>query len=266
VTPPSPQPAVDAAWSYERLFVPAEFREWAPRVLDAAQVSGGHTVLDVACGTGVLAREAAGRVGPTGRVVGVDMDAAMLAVASAQHAAIEWLRAPAESLPFPDGCFDRVVSQFGLMFFTDREEALLEMQRVLAPRGRLAVAVWDALERTPAYARFVEVLSRVDSRAGDALRAPFSLGDLDELTELLSNAGLSSATIATHVGAAQFASIRTMVEAELDGWMPIAGIQLSDEQRQRVLTNAEVALADFALADGSVRFDAPAHIVTVIAD
>jgi ubiquinone/menaquinone biosynthesis C-methylase UbiE len=265
VTPPrdhSDKEGEHAAWQYERLFVPAEFREWAPRVLDAARVETGHRVLDVACGTGVLAREAAARVGGEGRVIGVDVDSGMLGVAAAQAPRIEWRRAHAEALPFADGVFDRVVSQFGLMFFSDRQEALLEMRRVLAPGGRLAVAVWDTLEHTPAYARFAEVLTRVDPAAGAALGAPFSLGELDQLAELFESAGLMQATIQTHVGAARFPNIRTMVEAEIDGWMPMAGIVLSPEQRQRVLADAEVALAELVLPDGTVRFDAPAHIVS----
>src|SRR5262245_55708684 len=134
---PSQPPVTEAAWQYERLFVPAEFGEWPPRVLDAAQVSADHTVLDIACGTRVLARAAATRVGDTGRVCGVDLDPGMLAVARELGAGIEWRRASAEALPFPDAAFDRVVSQFGLMFFDDREEALLEMGRVTVPDGRV---------------------------------------------------------------------------------------------------------------------------------
>jgi SAM-dependent methyltransferase len=71
---------VETARRYEALHVPALFREWAPRVLDAAAVGPGDRVVDVACGTGVVAREAAKRVGPTGAVVGIDPDYGMIAV------------------------------------------------------------------------------------------------------------------------------------------------------------------------------------------
>lgn len=70
----------------------------------------------------------------------------MLAVARQLEPAVDWREGFAESLPFPDESFDAVVSQFGLMFFTDRRQALREMLRVLVPGGRLAVAVWDSLE------------------------------------------------------------------------------------------------------------------------
>src|SRR5690606_33009557 len=143
---------IDAAEAFETHFVPALFAEWAPRVADAAGLQTGHRVLDVACGTGVLAREAARRVGPQGFVWGLDLDDGMLTVAGRRAPEIEWRQGTAESLPYADRSFDAVVSQFGLMFFPDRTKALREMQRVLRPGGRIGVAVWDSLENTPAYA------------------------------------------------------------------------------------------------------------------
>src|SRR5690349_11174821 len=112
-----------AADVYEAFFVPALFQEWAPRVADAAAIQPGQRVLDVACGTGVLARSVAERAGPSGAVTGVDVNAGMLAVAQRTAAAIDWRQGRAESLTFPDDSFDAVVSQFGLMFFEDRQAA-----------------------------------------------------------------------------------------------------------------------------------------------
>jgi ubiquinone/menaquinone biosynthesis C-methylase UbiE len=87
-------------------------------------------VLDVACGTGILASEASARVGPNGYVAGVDPNPGMLAVAARIAPSIEWRKGTAELLPYPDQSFDAVVSQFGLMFFIDRHQALREMLRV----------------------------------------------------------------------------------------------------------------------------------------
>jgi ubiquinone/menaquinone biosynthesis C-methylase UbiE len=125
----------------------------------------------------VLAREAAVRVGPAGFVAGLDPGSGMLAVAAQLAPKIEWRSGTAEALPYPDQRFDAVVSQFGLMFFTDRPRALQEMVRVLKPGGRLAASVWASIDRAPAFADLVALLDRrAGQRAADALRAPFALG------------------------------------------------------------------------------------------
>lgn len=260
---PTLQAQVDAAHAYEALFGPALFGQWAPKVAVAAQIQPGQRVLDVACGTGILARESASRSGSAGRVVGLDPSPGMLAVAKQLAPAIEWREGVAESLPFPDQSFDAVVSQFGLMFFTDRRQALREMLRVLAPGGRLAVAVWDSLDSMPAYAAEVALLERTAGRPGaDALRAPFVLGDRKDLAALFSEAGVASAEIATHHGTAQFPSIRTMVEADLRGWLPVMGVFLTEDQIGSILQEALQALGACAAADGRAVFHLSAHIVT----
>ena len=257
------QRQTDAATAYQNLFVPALFQEWAPRVCSAARLKAGDRVLDVACGTGVLAREAAARIGPGGRVTGLDLNPGILAVAQRMAPDIEWRLGDASSLPFEASGFDAVVSQFGLMFFPDRVGALREMMRVLAPGGRLAVAVWDALENTPGYAAEVSLVERMaGSGAADALRFPFALGDPAMLIELCSAAGVSGAGVTTHTGTGRFPSIRTMVEAELRGWLPLVGIKLEDELIERILTEAETALAPYRQADGTVAFETPVHIIT----
>ena len=257
------QHQIDAARAYEALFVPALLRQFAPKVSDAAKVDKGERVLDVACGTGVLTREILSRVGPRGRVVGVDLNPGMIAVATQIRPDVEWHQGKAESLPFPDESFDAVVSQFGLMFFTDRAQAIQEMLRVLTSSGRLAVAVWDVFENIPAYAAEVELLQRTaGQQAADALRAPFVLGDRDELRTMFSEAGVRSVEVTTHSGTASFPSIRIVVEADLRGWLPVMGVNLSEEQISQILHEAETALGPYATSDGQVRFDISAHIVT----
>jgi SAM-dependent methyltransferase len=263
VSDPALQDQIAAANAYEDLHVPALFRQWAGPVLDAGEVGPGDRVLDVACGTGVLAREAAARVGEAGAVAGLDPGLGMLSVAERLAPDIAWRQGVAEELPYRDQSFDAVVSQFGLMFFTDRSAALREMLRVLVPGGRLAVAVWEALERSPAYPIEVALLERIaGQRAADALRAPFVLGDRHELVALFENAGVASPDVTTQTGTARFPSIRTMVEADLRGWLPVMGVVLDEERIQRILGEAESALAQYVTANGQVEFGAPAHIVT----
>jgi ubiquinone/menaquinone biosynthesis C-methylase UbiE len=109
-----------AADIYEQIFVPAIFAQWPPVLLDTADVTPGHRILDVGCGTGVLATAAMKRVGPDGWVVGLDPNKPMLTVASRRLEPVEWRSAAAETIPYPDGSFDRVVSQFALMYFANR--------------------------------------------------------------------------------------------------------------------------------------------------
>jgi len=265
VNEPSHEDQIAGARAYENLHVPALFEQWCCRMLDAAEVKPGNKVLDVACGTGVLARAAAGRVGPAGHAVGVDPGKGMLAVAQELAPDVEWREGVAEALPYPENSFDAVVSQFGLMFFSNRPRALGEMIRVLKPGGRLVVAVWDSLENSDAYPIEVEVLKRLaGDAAANALRAPFVLGKRDALIDLFHASGVESLEIETVNGTARFPSIKAMVEADLRGWLPVMGVFLNEEQINGILSEAETALAEYATEDGDVVFNAPAHIVTGI--
>ena len=244
--------------------MPALFQQWAPIVADAAGIKAGHRVLDVACGTGVLAREAAGRVAAGGSITGLDRNEGMLAMARRIAPAVEWKAGRAEQLPFPDAGFDAVVSQFGLMFFDDRAQALREMRRVLKPAGRLAVAVWDRLENSPGYAAMAGLLERLfGRRIASELHAPFALGDPESLRALFAEAGLGEAKVATHAGTARFPSIEAWVRTDVKGWT-LADL-IDDDQYALLLREAAVALRRYAKVDGIVIFDAPALIVTVAA-
>lgn len=263
MTTPQLQEQIAAAQAYEDLFVPALFRQWAPLLAKAAHVGPGKRVLDVASGTGILARELAAQVGPSGSVAGLDLMPGMLEVAKQIAPSIEWKQGTAEALPFPDQSFDAVVSQFGLMFFPDRTKSLREMLRVLTPGGHLAVAVWDSLDNIPAIADEVALLERVAGRAAaDALRAPFVLGNKAELEQLARDAEISEPVVNTNPGMARFPSIRSLVEADLRGWLPVMGVMLDEETIQRVLGEADRALRSYADENGRAVFQISAHVLS----
>ncbi|MCG3208727.1 MAG: Ubiquinone/menaquinone biosynthesis C-methyltransferase UbiE [Anaerolineae bacterium] len=253
----------NAAEVYEEFFVPALFQRWATPVANAAKIESGQRVLDVACGTGILARTVAERVRPGGAVVGLDVNEGMLAVAKRQAPHIEWRSGVAEDLPFDTGNFDAVVSQFGLMFFENRLAAIREMVRVLRPGGRLAVAVWDTLENTPGYAVMVNLLQRLfGEEVANGLRAPYILGNVPELQSLFRAAGIPNAAITTHPGTAQFPSITSWVYTDIKGW--VLADMLDDAQIELLLNEAEQMLHPFVADQGAVTFSAPAHIITFV--
>lgn len=250
-----------AAEVYESFFVPALFRQWAEPVADAARVRSGHRVLDVGCGTGVVARALAARVGASGSVTGLDVNEGMLAVARQADSTIAWQWGVAETLPFEDGNFDAVVSQFALMFFDDKVTALAEMMRVLRPGGRLVVAVWHTLEHTPGYAAMVALLQKLfGAGPADALRAPYALGRPSVLRALFREASIRDFRISTGQGRARFPSLASWVHTDIKGWT--LADMIDDVQMSRLLHEARVALKPFVMDDGRVEFSAPAHLVT----
>jgi len=202
------QVAGSAAQVYERELVPAIFGPWAPRVLDVAAPAVGERVLDAACGTGVVARLAAERVGADGCVVGLDLNPGMLAVARSLPVGgvpIGWVQATAGRLPFPDGSFEVVCCQLGLQFFPDRAAALAEMARVLVAGGRLA-----AMDR------------HIGAAAGALMRAPFGLSDERALRGLVAGAGFGEVELDRQAGLVRFGSARELVVAYGAG-SPLAG-------------------------------------------
>lgn len=257
------QQQIDAASAYEDLFVPALFEQWTSRIAESAGVGPGQRVLDVACGTGVLSREVARRVGVDGHTAGLDLLPGMLEVARRFAPGIEWRQGNAEALPYADESFDAVVSQFGMMFFPDPEQALQEMLRVLVPGGRIAVAVWDAIETMPAYAEEVALLERMaGGAAADALRAPFALGESARLHEIARTAGAGDIAVETHAGMANFPSIRSLVEADLRGWLPVMGVALEESLIKQILAEAETTHAAYIDPRGRAVFVLSAHILT----
>ncbi len=252
----------NAAQIYETFFVPALFDQWPAHIIQTTGIQPGQRVLDVACGTGILARQVSDCVGTAGTVTGIDSNKGMLAVAEAKAPHITWQYGKAESLPFDDHSFDAVVSQFGLMFFEDRSAALREMWRVLRPGGTCAVAVWDKLENTPGYAAMVTLLEKLfGEQLALGLRAPFVLGDVAELQSLFNESGLSQATITTYAGTARFASIKDWVYINIKGW--VLADALDDDQFNQLLRAAEQSFTAYVTDRGTVAFDAPAHIITV---
>jgi ubiquinone/menaquinone biosynthesis C-methylase UbiE len=136
------------AEGYESYMVPTLFGPCATNLIEAADPRPGEHILDLGCGTGIVARQIASRVGTSGKVIGIDVSPNMLAVAKMaadrEELTIEWREGNAEQLPFPASSFDLVVCQFALMFVINKAVALAEMRRVVTEDGRVVISVWQS--------------------------------------------------------------------------------------------------------------------------
>jgi ubiquinone/menaquinone biosynthesis C-methylase UbiE len=210
--------AVNPAETYESYMVPALFGPWAEALVRSAEPKPGERLLDVACGTGVVARRAAANAGPQLKVTGIDLSAGMLKVArdaaEREGLTISWDEGAAERLPYADGSFDLATCQFALMFFADREAALTEMFRVLVEGGRAALSVWQPLDRHPFYQTLhASIQKRLGmSGVGDI----FGLGDAGELNDLLARAGFHDIEIEPQSITARFPDPAGFLAGEID--------------------------------------------------
>lgn len=183
--------------NYERYFVPAIGAPLAAALVDVADPQPGERVLDVACGTGVVTRLVAKRLGSTGAVAGLDLNPGMLAVARsvpASGASIEWHAGSAEQLPFSDNAFDLVTCQMGLQFFPHKATALKQVRRVLAPGGRVVLNLPGPTP--PLFQSFADALLRhLGPQAAGFVHVVFSLHDAGEVRALMMEVGFENVRV-----------------------------------------------------------------------
>jgi SAM-dependent methyltransferase len=249
---------------YEQHMVPAIFVRWAPDLVEAAGVRPGDRALDVACGTGVVTRLLAERVGPAGTVVGLDINPEMLAVAriAAPQPNIEWVEGSAVRMALPDATFDEVLCEQGLQFVPDKPAALAEMRRVLKPGGRLALSCWCAVEHMLGYLALEQALAK---RIGpeQAALPPFSLGDADTLRNLVTGAGFREVRLRIDAKMIRFQSAEHMVRALVGGAPTMLGALAAQGAGVLDTIVAEVSAATRAYVDDEGwAIPAVSHIVT----
>jgi ubiquinone/menaquinone biosynthesis C-methylase UbiE len=251
----------EAAEAYESAFVPRLFGEWARLLVDSVDFETGDRVLDVACGTGIVARLAAESVGQEGRIVGLDLNQAMLDVARRFDSSIEWRQGDAASLPFADHSFDIVFCQAALMFFPDPTAALREMARVADPRATLAIQVWDRTPDQPAYRPFIEVAARhAGAEVVSILSAYFALGDLEALRETFRKASLDVAEVRTESTTMHFASVEEFVDVEVRS-TPL-GERLTEQAIRRIINESRTeGLSPFVTEDGRLDVPIRGHLI-----
>jgi ubiquinone/menaquinone biosynthesis C-methylase UbiE len=252
------QLAGSTAQAYERFLVPAIFAPWGRELVRLADPAPDARVLDVACGTGVLARIAAERLGEDARITGVDLNPDMVAVARTvapeRAEPIVFTVGDACSLDLPGADFDTVLCQQALQFFDDRAAALSEMRRVLVPGGRAALSVLRPLRHNHAYGHFADALDHhVGSDAGAMMRAPFPNLAADDLRDLMRGAGFDRVTIRIAVTSVRYPSVAEMVRQETVS-SPLAGrlAESDDASRAALVEETGRLLADHLDDEGVV--------------
>ncbi len=236
-----PTATSNPAQTYEDYFVPHQFRPWTDELLERATPQPGERVLDVACGTGIVARMVAQRTNGQARVVGLDLSPAMLEVARSVSARegveIAWHEGSASALPFPDGAFDLVLAQQGLQFFPDKAAAMGEMYRVLAPGGRATTSTWTEIANNPFFEVFAGVIQK--HLGAPALHIPFSLGDQTTLRSLFVDAGFDAIEIERVRRTVRYPSPDKFVTLGLAGASAaIPALQTMSEAERTALTEA----------------------------
>jgi len=240
--------------NYERYFVPAIGAPAAKALVEIAALHPGERVLDVACGTGVVARLASEAVGIDGTVAGLDINPGMLAVARATTPAgteIEWHEASAEAMPLPDASFDAVLCQMGLQFVPDKQAALRQMRRVLAPGGRLILNVPGPVPQL--FSVMGEALARhIDAEAVAFVDQVFSLHDTAEIRNLIDGAGFRDISVQADTKALRLPAPETFLWQYVHS-TPLADAvaQVSDERRGALERDVAAKWQEF-VTDGAL--------------
>jgi len=223
--------------------------------VEVAAIKPGDRVLDVACGTGVLTRLLANKIGSAGQVVGFDLNAGMLARARASGetaAAIEWRLGNATDMPFADAAFDCVICQHGLQFIPNKAAAVSEMHRVLADRGRTVISVWRSIEHCPWQAAIADAVERNVGREQAAqIRSAFSFGDADQLQQIIVAAGFRGVEIRIERETIRHASMAEYVPGYISATPVAAAVAgLDKEAQEKITTDVRDALAAYRVGDG----------------
>ncbi len=256
----------DLAASVYELLWQAQLAPAQAELMACAGLIPGECVLDVACGTGVTALDAAARVFPGGKVVGVDLSSRMVEAArrhamQAQCTNVRFERMDAEELELPDHSFDVALCALGLMYVPSPEHAVLQMRRVLRRRGRIVLAVWG--ER--AQCGWADLFPIVDAEvASEVCPLFFRLGQGDTLADVCSNAGFNVTTCSRITTTLDYSDADQACDAAfIGGPVALAWSRLDDGARRRSRARYLEAIGTWRLPDLTYRI--PGEFVIVAA-
>lgn len=248
--------------NYDRYLGPVLFEPYAKDLVERINVPEDGSVLEIACGTGIVTRHLRDRLSPSVKIVATDLNEAMINFAAPKFRSdenIEWKPADALDLPFDDGSFHAVVCQFGLMFFPDKQRGVSEAFRVLKPDGQYTFSVWDAIERVDlAKATETVIKQFFPDNPPDFYDIPFSFHEQDRLRSVLTTAGFREITIEAVPFPCVSASARDAAHGLIHGNPVISAINERDPAKAPEIESAlaEKIAAQFGAAPVEARMQA----------
>jgi ubiquinone/menaquinone biosynthesis C-methylase UbiE len=245
---------------YESVLVPSIFGHWATEIIERARPVGpSDRILDLGCGTGIVARRLRERLGGGAAITGIDANADMIAMAESLAPEIAWRHANAMDLPFEDGSFELLVSQQMLQFVPNPLAALREARRVLVKGGRLVLATWRARQEQPLF----DLLGRIAERhLGPSEDRRFALGDDSDLAALLSEAGFASVHVEVVTRTDQFREFPFRGSAMAANYdLAALSAEELEARLQTIEAESAAAAASFA-SDGGIAAPSRANLIT----
>ena len=243
--------------NYDRYLGPVLFEPYANDLVARVDVGKEGSVLELACGTGIVTRRLRERLAPGAKIVATDLNESMLMFAKQKFEgseAIEWKQADATDLPFADQSFDTVVCQFGVMFFPDKEQAAREAFRVLKPSGVFLFNVWDAIEENDLPHIAHTIISKFfDDNPPNFYEIPFSFHDQETIASLLSQAGFRNIECSIVSMTAEAASAGEVTRGLVHGNPVIAAIRERDESQIPAIEGAVASQVAAQCGDAPVR-------------
>ncbi|PYS22870.1 MAG: ubiquinone biosynthesis protein UbiE [Acidobacteria bacterium] len=235
--------------NYDRYLGPTLFEPYAADLVARVNVPAGSTVLELACGTGIVTRRLRERLAGSTKLVATDLNEAMLNYASRKYKDgenLEWRQADATELPFSERSFDAVLCQFGLMFVPDKGQALREAHRVMKPGGKIVFNVWDAIEQND-FARIAhETIAKFfDDNPPDFYQIPFSLHDRSAIESLLTDSGFKEIDFTLLPLESKAASARDLTRGLIHGNPIINSIR---DRNEEMIPEIEAAVFEAVVA------------------
>lgn len=230
--------------NYDRYLGSVLFEPYADDLAGRLKVADGASVLELACGTGIVTRRLRDSLPPSVKLTATDLNDAMFNYAQQKFAPgeVEWRQADACELPFPDGSFEAIVCEFGIMFFPDKDRAAREVFRVLKPGGTFLFNVWDKIEENDfANIAHREIIRFFESDPPTFYEVPFSFFDHEAIAAMLASAGFRDIQVTTLPMTGVASSAADLTHGLIHGNPVAADIRERDES---LLPQVESAIAE----------------------